>query len=201
MSVSILQRAWYSYDAENKLTQVETSNDNVVWEKDARYSYYKQGPLARTILGELQVQGIDYAYSIQGWLKGVNSTAVNEGNYDIGQDGKQGSTNSLVARDVFGFSLNYFNGDYKQINNTTTAFTTSTFSLTNSSGVKTANPLYNGNIAAMLVCIPKIGQVQLYGYSYDQLNRIKSMDAFTGLNNSANTFTATNSQNYKERIS
>lgn len=58
--------------------------------KDARYSYYKHGPLARSILGELQVQGIDYAYSLQGWLKGVNSTAVGNGNFDIGADGKIG---------------------------------------------------------------------------------------------------------------
>ena len=51
----------YSYDAENKLTDVETSKEHVYWEKDATYQYYKHGPLARTTLGNLQVQGLDYA--------------------------------------------------------------------------------------------------------------------------------------------
>jgi hypothetical protein len=71
--------------------------------------------LARTELGQLKVQGIDYAYTLQGQLKGINSTAVGDGTFDIGQDGKIGGINSLVARDVFGMSLNYFNGDYKTI--------------------------------------------------------------------------------------
>jgi hypothetical protein len=62
----------YSYDAENKLTDVYTSHDSLVWEKDATYYYYKHGPLARTVLGQQQVQGTDYAYTLQGWLKGVN---------------------------------------------------------------------------------------------------------------------------------
>ncbi|MBX2887990.1 MAG: LysM peptidoglycan-binding domain-containing protein [Ferruginibacter sp.] len=190
----------YSYDAENKLILVETSSDKIVWERDARYNYYKHGPLARTRLGELEVQGLDYAYTLQGWLKGVNSTAVSDGSFDIGRDGKAGSVNSLVARDVYGFSLNYFNGDYKQIDPAVSSFTGNTFGLINADGNKVANSLYNGNIAAMLVNIPKIGTGILYGYKYDQLNRIRSMDAFTGLNNSANTFTAVTSQNYKERI-
>ena len=64
----------YSYDAENRLTLVETSRDSVVWDKDARYEYYRHGPLARITLGDQQVQGLDYAYTLQGWLKGINST-------------------------------------------------------------------------------------------------------------------------------
>ena len=52
----------------------------------------------------------------------------------------------------------------------------------------------------MLVNIPKIGNANLYGYKYDQLNRIKSMDAFTGINNADNSFTAVSGQSYKERV-
>jgi RHS repeat-associated protein len=52
----------------------------------------------------------------------------------------------------------------------------------------------------MLVNIPKLGDANVYGYKYDQLNRIKSMDAFTGLNNTTNSFTAQNTQTYKERV-
>ena len=102
---------------------------------------------------------------------------------------------------MFGFSLNYFDGDYKTIETAVSnTFTSNTFSLINADSKKTANQLYNGNIAAMLVNIPKIGEAQLYGYKYDQLNRIVSMDAFTGLNNVTNTFTAAATSNYKERV-
>ena len=63
----------YEYDAENRLIGVQTSKDSIYWENDASYQYYKHGPLARTVLGQNQVQGIDYAYTLQGWLKGVNN--------------------------------------------------------------------------------------------------------------------------------
>ncbi len=62
----------YQYDAENRLTNVLTSRDSITWEQDASYLYYKHGPLSRTVLGQLQTQGIDYTYTLQGWLKGVN---------------------------------------------------------------------------------------------------------------------------------
>jgi hypothetical protein len=39
-------------------------------------SEIKHGPLARTILGQQQVQGLDYAHTLQGWLKGVHSMAL-----------------------------------------------------------------------------------------------------------------------------
>jgi hypothetical protein len=60
----------YSYDAENRLILAELSLDSVHWETESRYQYYKHGPLARTVIGGQQVQGIDYAYTLQGWLKG-----------------------------------------------------------------------------------------------------------------------------------
>lgn len=205
----------YSYDAENKLTGVETSRDSLLWERDATYYYYKHGPLARTVLGQQQVQGVDYAYTLQGWLKGVNSTAPSnspegggQGIYDIGGDGKLGSSNTLVARDAYGFSLNYYTAtigsntvnDYKSINNTVTPFVNNVFNLTNTNSTLVAKPLFNGNIAAMAVNIPKLGTASVYGYQYDQLNRITSMDAFTGINNTNNTFTASTTANYKERV-
>jgi RHS repeat-associated protein len=62
----------YLYDAENRLTNVLTSRDSITWEQDASYVYYKHGPLSRTVLGQLQAQGIDYTYTLQGWLKGAN---------------------------------------------------------------------------------------------------------------------------------
>jgi RHS repeat-associated protein len=199
----------YSYDAENRLTTVATSRDKVFWQQEASYKYYKHGPLARTVLGDLRVQGLDYAYTLQGWLKGVNSSSVGEGNFDMGADGKAGTVNELIARDAFGFMLNYFNNDYKPINPTANTVAGSPFvlagrhDLNNIDGQQVAGQLFNGNIASMFVNIPKLGTANLYGYKYDQLNRIRSMDVFNGFNNTNNTFTGIPSaiQDYKERVS
>ena len=43
----------YEYDAENRLTSVQTSRDSIYWEQDAAYEYYRHGPLARTVPGSL----------------------------------------------------------------------------------------------------------------------------------------------------
>ncbi len=66
----------YTYNAENRITNVETSYDSVYWENDAFYQYYQHGPLARAVIGQQQVQGLDYAYTLQGWLKGINGTSL-----------------------------------------------------------------------------------------------------------------------------
>lgn len=194
----------YVYDAENKLTDVYTGRDSVMLflfpEREAKYNYYRHGPLARMELGKLRVQGVDYAYTLQGWLKGVNSTAVSDGSFDMGLDGKTGSANSNVARDVYGFSLNYYTNDYISVG-TKTAFISNTHSMVNVDGTTVATPLFNGNIASMLVNIPKLGDAVLYGYKYDQLNRIVSMDAFGGFSNTNNLLAVASSQNYKERVS
>ena len=87
----------YHYDAENRLTEVETSRDKIVWEPDAAYQYYKHGPLARTEYGQQRVQGIDYAYTLQGWLKGVNSTALSAASAGICPEG----TVLAASLDVF----------------------------------------------------------------------------------------------------
>ncbi len=181
----------YLYDATNRITDIETSNDKIVWEKDARYNYYKHGALSRTVLGQNQVQGIDYAYTLQGQLKGINSTSVGDGFFDMGQDGKAGSSNSNIARDVYGISLNYLNGDYKPISNAVTPF----------ASISIGNDLFNGNIKSQVVNVPKLGNPIIYSYGYDQLNRLIKMDAYNGLNNVMNTFTAISVNDYKERIS
>ncbi|HXB92359.1 MAG TPA: hypothetical protein VNU72_08720, partial [Puia sp.] len=54
----------YLYDAENRITNVQSSTDSINWDNDAFYSYYAHGPLARTILGQQQVQGINYSYTL-----------------------------------------------------------------------------------------------------------------------------------------
>ncbi len=189
----------YAYDAENKLREVYTSSDNVYWERQGLYEYYLHGPLARTELGELRVQGLDYAYTLQGWLKGVNSSTIGSG-WDIGEDAK---TRHHAARDVFSFSLNYFNGDYLAVNASSFPFAGVADGLVNLSGdvVQTGKNLFNGNISSMMVNVPMLGDSKLYGYRYDQLNRLKAMNTYTGLDATINTFSPLGSQDYKERVS
>lgn len=187
----------YRYDAENRLTEVLTSRDSIFWERQAAYAYYKHGPLARTVLGELQVQGLDYAYTLQGWLKGVN------GNTTL-RDMGDGTGSGLDAQDAYGFSLNYYSGDYKAIRSIRHPFITLGNGLPDlhldADPVVTGRNLYNGNIASMMVNIPKLGDSRLYGYRYDQLNRLKAMNAYTGLDAENNTFAPVSTGEYKERI-
>jgi hypothetical protein len=286
----------YMYDAENKLTDVQTSKEYVYWENDAHYDYYRHGPMARTTLGHLEVQGVDYAYTLQGWLKGVNTTALkrptyigggedcgdysavenlyiynrpsyspnyiaktsinfmpslftsldpdnfvayidpnitscntdgnagdeiyeytNDGKYDMGQDGQTDATGAFVpttnptvygnntkVADAYGYSLNYFNGDYNRINTAASnPFTSIAMKIPtlNASNPFSAEQLFNGNIGAMVVSIPKLGRANVYGYNYDQLNRIVNMDVFNGLNNATNTFTPFAISDYREAVS
>lgn len=167
----------YSYDAENRLTLAETSKDSLVWEKDARYEYYRHGPLARVTLGEQQVQGLDYAYTLQGWLKGINSTGGTD-SFDMGGDGRNSSLNRYTARDAIGLTLNYFGNDYTAINGNP---------FPGYSGFLSGNfrPLYNGNISSSSVYQKKFedeagGPLIFYNYKYDQLNRLTAQDTYNG---------------------
>ncbi|HTN08213.1 RHS repeat-associated core domain-containing protein [Agriterribacter sp.] len=174
----------YGYDAGNRLTDVYTSADETHWDHDAHYRYYKHGPLSRAVIGENQVQGIDYAYTLQGWLKGVNGTVAEEGQ---------------VAGDAYHFNLHYYGSDYTAIN-APNAYSGLTAKLQLLNAYK---PLYNGNISSMAVNIGGLGAPLLYNYQYDQLNRITGMDAYKG-NTSVNNIwdnglTAT--REYKESIS
>ena len=122
---------------------------------------------------------MDYAYTIQGWIKSVNGEEVDEQTM-MGADGNNDplattNINQHGARDAFGYSLSYFEDDYNSSNTTM---------LNHSKG---ANPnlaadIYNGNIGSMFTALSDqnesaIGTHQTK-YTYDQLNRIKSMRGF-----------------------
>jgi RHS repeat-associated protein len=194
----------YSYDADNRITAVYTTsatplvNDplamsslqnepllNPTWEKEAAYSYYAHGPLARTVIGEQEVQGLDYVYTLQGWIKGVNSNNL-DANNDPGKDGLGLSANHRVAQDVMGYSLHYFNNDYLPIVNGNTTFIADQ---SNSDMLQNSSDLYNGNIARMVTTItdPDSRAVLPLGnaYRYDQLNRLKHAVSFDQLNGNA----------------
>lgn len=95
---------YYRYDANQRLTQVYTSPDEVTRTLQASYSYYLHGPLKRVeTAGNLQ--GTDYTYTVQGWLKGINSANRHF-------DGDSPAANGFT-KDLFGLTLDYFSGDYR----------------------------------------------------------------------------------------
>ena len=163
----------YQYDSDNRITDVETSNDGVYFEKDAKYFYYAHGPLARTETGQKKVQALDYAYTIQGWLKTVNGEKLDP-NTAMGNEGKTTTPNKMIARDAFGFSLNYYQGDYTSAN---TQMLNHSMANTNMS-----SNLYNGNIRAMITSISRNDESAMTPhktcYTYDQLQRIRSMNGY-----------------------
>ena len=172
----------YEYDADNRLTVAYTSKNDVIWEKESKNFYYAHGPLARTELGDRQVQAQDYAYTLQGWLKTINSSMGHQ-DRDIGQDGIAGTINAYFGRDVYGFSLHYYRGDY-QAKGTSSTVASTIASYGNGDFSNKTVDLYNGNISAMIVGLTKQNneKAQVIGntYRYDQLNRIKEYTPFLG---------------------
>lgn len=175
----------YRYDADNRLISASTSQNAIHWAEDARYIYYPHGPLARTEIGEYEVQGLDYAYTLQGWIKGMNSGSLTF-NHDMGKDGKIGQLHEPFARDEVGYILHYHQNDYRAVSNPSASNkfdTDMTGTYLNHS-----KQLYNGNIRAMITAIdrfiPTTG-VAGYSYQYDQLHRINGVDYFKGLTNNS----------------
>ncbi|WP_035088283.1 DUF6443 domain-containing protein, partial [Aquimarina muelleri] len=166
----------YQYDADNRIVTVQTSDNGEIWEQDANYKYFAHGPLARTELGAKKVQGIDYAYTLQGWLKGVNSENLTP-NTDMGEDG---ATGSVVAKDAMGYSLSYYTGDYKSVGTTNAT----SFAYSNATTIpQNGKNLYNGNIKQMVTSLldnnESMLSAQINHYEYDQLNRIKKMQGYS----------------------
>jgi len=120
--------------------------------------------------------------------------------YDMGEDGQVGSGAPGVARDVYGFALNYYKNDYQPIASGVKPFAKHWDKMPSG---HTAKQLYNGNISSISVAIGKLGLPQLYNYSYDQLNRIVGMDVYRGLDSASNTWSSplTAVNDYKERVS
>ncbi|AEA42439.1 RHS repeat-associated core domain-containing protein [Fluviicola taffensis] len=197
----------YNYDADNRITEVYTTKEtplldinstvasmqnepeiNPMWDQEASYEYYQHGPLARTTLADQEVQGIDYVYTLQGWIKGVNSNGLDAAK-DPGRDGDGVSDNKLVARDVFGYSLHYYAGDYAPIVGGNNDFIANQGS---SDLTDTSSDLYNGNIGRMVTTItdPNSRHILPLGnaYQYDQLNRLKQAKSFNNYDEGTNAW-------------
>lgn len=171
----------YEYDANNRLTDSYSSNDGEIWEKESKNFYYAHGPLARQEIGDQVVQACDYVYTVNGWLKAVNSSVNNEEN-DAGKDGKTGTINENIGRDGMGFSLHYYEGDYASIE--PTAEENLLVDITNATFGNITHDLYNGNIHQMVTSLNDINEdglgVLANKYRYDQLQRIKKTNVFEG---------------------
>ena len=166
----------YCYDSDNRVTHTFTSRDGQIWEKDQKVFFYAHGPKARVEVGDYQVQASDFAYTIQGWKKMVNSS-TSQAATDIGNDSENATLNEVFARDASGFSLDYFAGDFKPINNGVAEVDKL------GSSYLTATPdLYNGNLRGSIVTLSDRNEQYLTtharSYRHDQLNRVKGMDVF-----------------------
>lgn len=194
----------YKYDKLNRLREASSSTDKVHSDRHAKYYYYDFGPMARVELGQSKVQSMDYVYTINGWLKGMNSSTL-DNTRDVGKDGGFGylSANNQEhienAIDVSAYTLGYFGNDYKSIASGTgfeADYSTGSFG--------TGSPsLYNGNIRSLVTSI--VGMTTMGSvYKYDQLNRLLSMDAYfntSGLAASNNWAAGTLSTDYKSTYS
>lgn len=170
----------YSSDADNRLTQVETSTDGIIWDRDARYHYYQHGPLARLELGEELVQGLDYAYTIHGWPKGINSDSLSR-ERDIGKDGT-----ADIPPDAFGLSLGYYPGDYRSI---AAAPVNLRFHADTATGPLAGAGLFNGNISHIVTALSGLlpeQRIHASKYRYDQLGWLRGMTAVRELNEGRN---------------
>jgi len=172
----------YEYDDDNRIVAVETSTDPqlLLWNREAEYKYYRHGPLAQTVIGD-GLQTMDYYYTLQGWIKGVNDPLLR-------------TNPDKKIQDVFGYSLHYFEGDYTPISEDVA---NNLVPVPTQDLQQTAGNLYNGNIRSMITGIAGLeNPTQAMTYQYDQLNRISSSVSH-GWDNQSNSFTAHNLYNTK----
>ena len=152
---------------------VKTSRDGVIWETDTHYDYYAHGPLQRTELGADSIQGIDYAYTINGWLKGINMPSLNPA-HDPGGDGHTSGSNTGFGRDAFGMILGYHEQDFNKTNSVYDSATAATAAW----HVPGPTFLYNGNISSWAWNSRRSSGVTDTAlaavYHYDLLNRLRS---------------------------
>lgn len=164
----------YTYDADNRLREVQTSADYVIWDTDARYEYYGHAPLKRVLLGEDYVQGLDYIYTIQGWLKSINHVSLEPAD-DPALDGVASGTHALVAKDAHAVTLSYYNDDFRR----EYGDATSPFNASDDWSVAVKHPMYDGNISVQVTnnAVPagtiRYGsQATAFNYRYDELGRL-----------------------------
>ncbi|MBN9485488.1 MAG: hypothetical protein J0H46_19230 [Bacteroidetes bacterium] len=162
------------------------------------YDLQNTGQVRRMELGDDE-QGVDYAYTIEGWLKAINhpDQAQDPGldmpgiNNGAPVEGADGSASSTFRKDLFSEMLNYYTGDFKH--------TGSVFHTPGNPYFLTGDNLFNGNIASTQSIIHTSGTPSYlegiqtgFKYHYDQLNRLISTQFHTY---SGGMWSATNEYN------
>ncbi|MEE3999178.1 RHS repeat-associated core domain-containing protein [Tenacibaculum sp. FZY0031] len=169
----------YTYNIAGELYKVETSTDNNTFTEQAKYKYYETGALKRVEVAE-NVQGIDYIYNLNGQLKAINHPSRSN-SLDPGKDGTNG-----IAGDLFGFAIDYYNGDYTRTNTPTPVTVATGFE---------ANNQYNGNIKATRWSNEEGSTQASQVFTYNKNNWLQ--EANFGIANSTGTITPNAYGNYK----
>lgn len=193
----------YLYDADDRVVKALSSRTNDgdpnLWVTEATYHYYLHGPLARVELGKNKVQGMDYAYTLQGWLKGVNGQFLNP-DRDMSKDGKAGEPFANHARDVLAFSLSYYDNDYEAVG----GINANSFILSyqQPSGGNIGFELFNGNIRNITHASAFIDNGTTFGKShkYDQLNRVTRIGNSEHLDPQSNLWGSATTGKYSENF-
>ncbi len=172
----------YEYDADNRITTVFTSTDGLLWNKEAAYSYYLHGPLSRAEIGHDKLQGLDYVYTIEGYLKSINQAELIS-SLDPGRDG----TGNGFLKDEFAMELGYYKNDYTRSATSIGAANIYRDPYGNDGPLYSQSgqySLYNGNISYWMSNsrIGNTGDVtnpmglKMNVYRYDKLNRLRTAD-------------------------
>ena len=161
----------YTYDADNRITQVQTSTDSIVWTQDAAYQYYAHGPLAQTILGELTVETDNYAYTIQGWIKQMQGAAFS---YALGYnstDYKAISTTANILATPIATGKDLYNGNIASMTSNTPAIAAGNFQ---------QQYAYDQLNRITSSATPGVGNAYKTGYSYDANGNILALARYDG---------------------
>ena len=167
----------FVYDAMGNLKEVWTSRDSVHWVLESRLWYYPDGKLRRREIRPLDLflQGMDYAYMFDGWLKAINAEVLAN---DPGRDGFiVGNDTSYYARDVFSLMLRYYPNDYRPIKPGVPSLEASI----NSGGQHLFKPYYTGWISSWSLWLDTLHTA--YSFRYDQMGRLtraRTLSGFTG---------------------
>jgi|26BtaG_2_1085354.scaffolds.fasta_scaffold00028_3 RHS repeat-associated protein len=132
---------------EQLLTHTQKVNQNPI-ERIANNQFDELGQLIRKNVGGLAnnsaLQEVDYSYNIRGWLTNINDVS------------KLNKPNAPL--DLFAFKINYNDPVSGHFNSSNSE----------------VEPLYNGNISETFWRTASDNILRGYGYSYDQINRLKN---------------------------
>jgi len=181
----------FAYDAMGNLKYVWTSRDGKKWTLESALKYYPDGKLMRREIRpkDLMLQGLDYAYTLDGWLKAINSEVLEN---DPSQDGISG-TYEYFARDVFSLLLRYYPNDYKPIKPTATPLEATITSGTS----HLYKPYYTGWISSWSLHLDTLHTA--YSFRYDRLGRLTKATTLAGFNGSE--WSASLVKNYSTKYS